>query len=94
MVDSQLGAGPAGSGADTNFYAQGTNMPCPGTNTHAAAITAAQSASIVRDLGVPGAISLATASLLGIRQRRLVAGTGSSASERPRSEHAAPSPLR
>jgi hypothetical protein len=47
-------------------------MPgCPSCNTHAAAITAAQTSSIVRDLGVTGAISLAAGSLLWLQPRRV-----------------------
>jgi hypothetical protein len=44
-------------------------MPeCPAC--HTAAITVAQSASAVRDLGVAGAVSIAAASALGIGYRR------------------------
>jgi hypothetical protein len=43
-------------------------MPgCP--SCHNAAITAVQSASVVRDLGALGAISAAAAATLGIRRR-------------------------
>jgi hypothetical protein len=55
---------------------------CGHSCMHDAAIVATHSVFIVRDFGVAGAISLATASVLGVRSRRLAADTGGDRSER------------